>query len=360
MSRKDLKRFGCLLTAAVPVLWYIFAGFAWSAENPPSPHFPSANISYTPGSAVYLVNLKIDGLPAQAGDEVAFYDPRGAICGWAAVGADTAEYLLVTVYGDDMSTEAVVEGAKAGEVLTARVWDASAGVELSGTALLLVPGPPQGESFLPSAIPPVWQDSTFYVLHIDTTTHFGKAMPTPIVTNYIGYVSLDGVPATVGDELAVYDQNGVLSGTARLMDQGAYLVAVYGDDATTLQVDEGAVEGERLTFKIWDRSADREYGSSDIRLTPGTAQGDSVPSLLPPIWSVDKGYVLDLGAASLTKGDVNGDNRVDMGDAILALKVCVGFALAYPDVYQQADVNGDGRIGIEEAVYILQKAAALR
>ena len=63
------------------------------------------------------------------------------------------------------------------------------------------------------------------------------------------------------------------------------------------------------------------------------------------------------------KGDINGDGRVDLADAVLALKVMAG--LGQTGVRENyatsgADVNGDERVGAAEVGYILQYAAGLR
>jgi hypothetical protein len=63
------------------------------------------------------------------------------------------------------------------------------------------------------------------------------------------------------------------------------------------------------------------------------------------------------------RGDINGDDAVDLADAILTLKVLSGInpggiLLNYPS--SGADVNGDGQIGFEEIIHILQKASSLR
>lgn len=60
----------------------------------------------------------------------------------------------------------------------------------------------------------------------------------------------------------------------------------------------------------------------------------------------------------LKKGDVNGDDNVDLADAVLSLQVLAGLD---PDgVELGADVDADGKIGLGEVIYILQKVAGLR
>ena len=69
----------------------------------------------------------------------------------------------------------------------------------------------------------------------------------------------------------------------------------------------------------------------------------------------EAGTILHYGAG-ISLGDVNGDGRIDLADAILALQVLAGLN---PDgIHLSAD--GDGRIGLAEAIYILQDMAGLR
>lgn len=63
--------------------------------------------------------------------------------------------------------------------------------------------------------------------------------------------------------------------------------------------------------------------------------------------------------AAAVVDDLNGDSRVDLADAILALQVLAGMQPAVTGS-NEADVNGGGRIGLEEAIYVIQKAAGLR
>lgn len=53
------------------------------------------------------------------------------------------------------------------------------------------------------------------------------------------------------------------------------------------------------------------------------------------------------------KGDINGDNKVNLADAILGLKVCI--SLNSEGVNLGGDVNSDGKIGLEDLLYILRK-----
>lgn len=56
-------------------------------------------------------------------------------------------------------------------------------------------------------------------------------------------------------------------------------------------------------------------------------------------------------------GDLDGDNNVDVGDAVLALQTLTEIETAASST---ADVDGDGKIGVHEAVYALQISAGLR
>lgn len=63
------------------------------------------------------------------------------------------------------------------------------------------------------------------------------------------------------------------------------------------------------------------------------------------------------------RGDINGDDLVNLEDAILVLQVVSnlnpdGIRSNYAD--SGADANNNQRIGTEDAIYILQKAAGMR
>ncbi len=66
---------------------------------------------------------------------------------------------------------------------------------------------------------------------------------------------------------------------------------------------------------------------------------------------------------SRKKGDLNGDNMVDLTDAIIALQVITGLTspqLRTDYAVSGTDVNGDDQVGMEELVYILEEEAEVR
>ncbi len=63
--------------------------------------------------------------------------------------------------------------------------------------------------------------------------------------------------------------------------------------------------------------------------------------------------------ARTTQGDVNGDGRIDLTDALLCLQILAGKTPA-GEVRADADVDGDGQIGAAELSYILQRLGGLR
>jgi hypothetical protein len=73
-----------------------------------------------------------------------------------------------------------------------------------------------------------------------------------------------------GDTVRVFDQNGVLCGDTVVAAERGFLLHVAGDDPTTLEEDEGAVEGESIRFEMGGRAM-RVLGTSisfDTTLIP--------------------------------------------------------------------------------------------
>jgi len=74
----------------------------------------------------------------------------------------------------------------------------------------------------------------------------------------------------------------------------------------------------------------------------GVSDGDEVAAGTDPIIS------------EVVPGDMHGDGKVDLKDAILCLKVLAGFADP-GKINLTADVNSDGRIGFEDMFFVLEK-----
>jgi hypothetical protein len=58
-------------------------------------------------------------------------------------------------------------------------------------------------------------------------------------------------------------------------------------------------------------------------------------------------------------GDVNGDGRVNVQDATLALSIAVGTLTPTAEQNSAADVNPDGKVNVQDATLILRKAVGL-
>ena len=100
---------------------------------------------------------------------------------------------------------------------------------------------------------------------------------------------------------------------------------------TTFSFSDSAFPYEQtliLSAKIYSQ----EGNSSELRVNLTTGVG---PSTVP--------------------GDVNGDSRVDLADAILCLQILSGLAPA--NINPAADITRDGKIGMEEVIYAIQKEA---
>lgn len=167
----------------------------------------------------------------------------------------------------------------------------------------------------------------------------------------------------------------VQAGTA--VDTGNWPVGPYLDliDVTG-DVDEIHMAGFRLAGVAGN---DIRLGTVTFRCTAeGTSEfmlltrGESFTGFVldcevPGCDPNDPSLILDgdIGAGILlatirppVAGNINGDEVVDLADAVLALQVIAKMDHSY--VHGNADANGDGKIGMEEAIYILQRVSGLR
>lgn len=72
---------------------------------------------------------------------------------------------------------------------------------------------------------------------------------------------------TIGDSIHVIDIEGIICGKTAVLDQGGFLVHVFGDDPSTPDVDEGALDGEEIIFTINGQST-RVVGAAPDSKSP--------------------------------------------------------------------------------------------
>jgi hypothetical protein len=76
----------------------------------------------------------------------------------------------------------------------------------------------------------------------------------PVADYFSTTSTLDGAALPAGTVIEAYDGQGVRCGVATANAGGGFLIHVYGNDPLTASIDEGASEGEMLTWKLADAS----------------------------------------------------------------------------------------------------------
>ena len=104
---------------------------------------------------------------------------------------------------------------------------------------------------------------------VSHAAHFPSPVPTSQVMTLSAAVTVDGSALAAGDEVAAYSVHpvpgapgkweGTLVGHAVAAGVGLLAVTVYGDDAATTDVVEGAVAGEEIGLALWRAAEGREY-----------------------------------------------------------------------------------------------------
>ena len=67
----------------------------------------------------------------------------------------------------------------------------------------------------------------------------------------------------------------------------------------------------------------------------------------------------DFALEEIAFGDVNGDGRVNVADAIFLLRSIVGLVTLEPSQFSAADVNLDGEVNVADAIVILRYIVGL-
>ena len=258
------------------------------------------------------------------GDVIAVYDPDGVLCGVFIVDSP-GQYGLVTVYGDD-SLSTADEGADDGDVLKFSVngvavpanptfSDATTGqqdlatedgsisgsitpygakVELWQEAKKLrstvatngtfaFDGLEVGATYRVRAYSFVNEVTGYYpveesveITALVPSASLSMQLPAvPVLTmtdssvSFYGTASYRDTDVLAGDVLVAKDTDGVACGVYIVQRQGEYgIITVYGDESSTPDTDEGAEEGEELSFLI-NRSAATAQGPGEAVFNDG-------------------------------------------------------------------------------------------
>jgi hypothetical protein len=85
---------------------------------------------------------------------------------------------------------------------------------------------------------------------------------TPMSGTFYGQAQIDDIPASEGDWIGAFDSEGNCAGAVPLTIYGgvAYInLIIYGDDATSLDIDEGMNTGEDFFLRLFDVSNGETY-----------------------------------------------------------------------------------------------------
>ena len=168
------------------------------------------------------------------------------------------------------------------------------------------------------------------------------------------------------------DNTGSATATVNNIDKTAPTVVLTGvpSGIATLNTFEITVGGEDVVQYRY-RLDDDMYGSAiDVGtkiVLNGLTEGFHTLNVIGRDSADNWQAEIDATTASweiVCLGNINGDDEVDIADAIIVLKVLADIkttGLIRSDYAASgADVNKDNEIGTEELIYILQKAAGMR
>ncbi|CAN2050455.1 hypothetical protein GMMP1_950003 [Candidatus Magnetomoraceae bacterium gMMP-1] len=183
-----------------------------------------------------------------------------------------------------------------------------------------------------------------FVISSYALEHFTGVVPTPpAMGKYAGKVTIDGIKAENNhDEIGVFVSDGsggeLIVGACLLSEivTDHYFVNVYKEDIEPGEQKNGAIDGEELFFKVWDKSDNKEYTVFPFSMTYEISSGLSDPSIPPvfassePTWGLlnlnalllDADYIIKESGGSRTAAQsqelsiTNSGFLVDIGDSI--------------------------------------------
>jgi len=139
--------------------------------------------------------------------------------------------------------------------------------------------------------------------------------PTNVWTDFVGLqCTINGLPIPIGTVVTAFDPQNVLCGRFVTDSIGVYgTLHVYGDDFTTDTIDEGAVGGDHITFKINGKVAYKLGPANDLWVGMGAtrtmnlaitdANSFAVAALAPPEGSDTAGTIVSYDVVVTNNGN---------------------------------------------------------
>jgi len=169
---------------------------------------------------------------------------------------DTGDELRVTWLNDSLGVNSL--SLTSGGILFHLIFN----LHVYGTSQItwsVIPGECEYADPNANIVNSLWVDGeiTYDTLPSTLPSSFGFT-PNPYSGTLVGVALIDSIPASSLDYIAAFDPYGNCAGFNQLIDIGdgnAYInLVIYGDDPTTLSIDEGLNIGEDFYLKLWDVS----------------------------------------------------------------------------------------------------------
>jgi len=227
----------------------------------------------------------INNVSSEPGDEIAVFDSQGTFCGHYVV--TNAGFFYLVVYGDE-SNSPEDEGASINEDLTFKVWDASEAIEITLTNSMFIQKDVFGQPQIDTIPPKYLGDKETRGMGIAATTNsYGDHFNCNLLISpnamylYVDVFTINNVSSEIGDEIAVYDQQGTCCEHYVVTNAGTFMLAVLGDSTFT-PADEGASLNEELTFIVWDASEAIEITLTNSMFIQKDVWGQPQIDTIPP------------------------------------------------------------------------------
>lgn len=134
-------------------------------------------------------------------------------------------------------------------------------------------------------------------------------------------------------------------------DQQYLLLVIKGEGVPTAEniayIDQAAAQNGSVSFIAYPKELTK--GTYHVYLV---GAGKTFAESKVATFQCDQRYTL---------GDVNGDTRITVTDALFALQISAGVGESWTDIQKMAaDVNKDSNVTVTDALFILQYSAGLR